>query len=749
MTFIDWFAGVGGFRRGMELAGHRCVGFCEFDKCAVASYTSMHLITGEQRKRLAGMNLKKRQKEILKDEYRNGEWYRADIRSVRADDIPGADCWCFGAPCLVAGTLITTISGMIPIEKVRVGDYVLTHNNNYKRVTETMINRKTGIYTIKVQGSPKTEVTGNHRFYIRYRKRVWNKEKRAYDVQWTEPEWKAVENFNGSEYIEFPNDESSCNAYNLTDDELWLIGRYIADGYLIDTPRKDRPSHNKRIVICVGKGKEEEFEKRVSGQHFCFSEGTNCRKYQFINHKLYDLCSKCGRGAENKAIPQFIRALPKRKLIQFINGYISGDGCERDGKVRANSVSRILIYQMGQCVNKAYSCSYSIHYTHKPQTHVINNRTVNQKDVWELVFRKTACKTLGEMVDGVLWQPLRSISYDAERTEYVYNLEVEDEHSYTANNMGLHNCQDFSIAGKRAGLDGDRSSLVREIFRLVREKGEENKPEWLIYENVKGMLSSNRGFDFLAILLEMGELGYDIEWQLFNTKNFGIPQNRERVYVIGHLRAAGRKQVFPLIGADAEDSAGINQIGKLKAKRNNPNRYRCYDQIGIAPTLGCMEGGGLESHTAIPVFASRKNGISGETKVAGTLMARDYKGIGNQDGTAVCIPVLTPDRAEKRQNGRRFKDNGEESFTLTSQDRHGVAIKGDISVPVIWYDKYQCYIAIRKLTPRECFRLQGWEDKYFERAQFVNSDSQLYKQAGNGVTVAVVEDIARAIGNAR
>lgn len=180
-----------------------------------------------------------------------------------------------------------------------------------------------------------------------------------------------------------------------------------------------------------------------------------------------------------------------------------------------------------------------------------------------------------------------------------------------------------------------------------------------------------------------------------------------------------------------------------------------------------------------------------ERQISNTVTTRNtLAGVTNikQDGTAVCIPVLTPDRAEKRQNGRRFKDSGEESFTLTSQDRHGVAIKvreatkkgyseaeeGDCiniampesktrrgrvgkgvantldcsceqAVPVIWYDKYKCYIAIRKLTLRECFRLQGWEDKYFERAQFVNSDSQLYKQAGNGVTVAVVEDIARAI----
>ena len=99
MKFIDWFAGIGGFRRGMENAGHECVGFCEFDKFATASYVSMHCITDEQREYLATLDLKKRQKEILKDEYRNGEWYAPDIRRVHADDIPAADCWCFGFPC--------------------------------------------------------------------------------------------------------------------------------------------------------------------------------------------------------------------------------------------------------------------------------------------------------------------------------------------------------------------------------------------------------------------------------------------------------------------------------------------------------------------------------------------------------------------------------------------------------------------------------------------------------------------------
>ena len=233
----------------------------------------------------------------------------------------------------------------------------------------------------------------------------------------------------------------------------------------------------------------------------------------------------------------------------------------------------------------------------------------------------------------------------------------------------------------------------------------------------------------------------------FNSKYHGVPQNRERVYTLGYLRTRGRQKVFPLCEADGEDSAEINIIAHYDGYRRNTQTF---DYNGITEALSTCEGGGREHHTAIPMFGIDYNAGGKERQIANTVTTRNVMAGGtniNQDGTAVCIPVLTPDRTEKRQNGRRFKDNGEEAFTLTAQDRHGVAISEVNGVPVIWYEKYNCYIAIRKLTPKECFRLQGWTDDYFEKAQFVNSDSQLYKQAGNGVTVNVVEDIARAIGD--
>lgn len=292
--------------------------------------------------------------------------------------------------------------------------------------------------------------------------------------------------------------------------------------------------------------------------------------------------------------------------------------------------------------------------------------------------------------------------------------------------------------------------------------------------------------------------GYDAEWQVLNSKDFGVPQNRERCFIIGHLRGRNTAEVFPVEGSDGENSVSI--IGHREGYRRNT---QVFSQEGITEALSTCQGGGREHHVALPCFIDLRYEGSRMTEQARCLKTRYYKGMANHAGqdSGIAIPVLTPDRVEKRQNGRRFKENGEPMFTLTGQDRHGIAIEvkeatkqgyaecragvdsvnfsipnnktrrgrvgreiantldtrcnqgifvqvsDELIVYAVWYEKYKCYIAIRKLTPKECFRLQGWTDDYFERAQFVNSDSQLYKQAGNGVTVTVIEAIARKMEN--
>lgn len=358
-------------------------------------------------------------------------------------------------------------------------------------------------------------------------------------------------------------------------------------------------------------------------------------------------------------------------------------------------------------------------------------------------------------------------------------------------------CQDISVAGKQVGFQGNRSSLFFRVMYLVGQLKEEDKPTYLFIENVKNLLSVNGGWDFARLLIEMEQWGYDAEWQVLNSKDFGVPQNRERCFVIGHLRGRSTSKVFPIEGTD-----GKNSIQIIAHKNGYRRNTQVFGSDGITESLDTGQGGGRGHHVALPCFIDLSYKKTELTNKARCLQTRYNKGIANhkaevsgvaikvigevnssQDGKVlgidgitkchsaghnnnpkIALPILTPDRAEKRQNGRRFKENGEPMFTLTSQDRHGVAIEPtgfncvpngtcnqgifvqvseELTVYAVWYEKYQCYIAIRKLTPKECFRLQGWSDDYFEKAQFVNSDSQLYKQAGNGVTVTVIEAIAR------
>lgn len=303
-------------------------------------------------------------------------------------------------------------------------------------------------------------------------------------------------------------------------------------------------------------------------------------------------------------------------------------------------------------------------------------------------------------------------------------------------------CQDISVAGKQLGFNGARSSLFFRVIRLVQDLEEKDRPTYLFIENVKNLLSVNGGTDFLKLLIALDESGYDAEWQVINSADY-VPQNRERVFIIGHLRGRSTTKVFPIERADRENSVQI--IGHREGFRRN---MQVFSQEGITEALDTGQGDGRGHYTAFPIFCdmSKSAGIQTYDK-AFCLQARYNLGVCNRkaETSGVCVPVLTPDRAEKRQNGRRFKDNGEPMFTLTGQDRHGVMIStpDGMAFYAVWYEKYQCYIAIRKLTPRECFRLQGWSDEYFDRAELVNSDSQLYKQAGNGVTVPVIYEIAK------
>lgn len=231
-------------------------------------------------------------------------------------------------------------------------------------------------------------------------------------------------------------------------------------------------------------------------------------------------------------------------------------------------------------------------------------------------------------------------------------------------------CQSFSQNGSREGLKGE-SGVIKEIFRLISGFKQEDRPEWLIFENVKGMLSSNDGLDFLWILFELEQRGYDTRWQVINSKHFGLPQNRERVYLVGHDRARGRREILPVIG-----TAFDNPI---------------YTEEGLKIKEAVKEGYSV-AHLGDSVNMSFLN--------SSTRRGRIGKGI------AQCLITMR---------------------------RQAVVVKKD--------DK----LTLRMLTPREYFRLQGFSDEDYDKASSVNTEFQLYKQAGNSMAVNVVEAIGKRL----
>jgi DNA (cytosine-5)-methyltransferase 1 len=293
-------------------------------------------------------------------------------------------------------------------------------------------------------------------------------------------------------------------------------------------------------------------------------------------------------------------------------------------------------------------------------------------------------------------------------------------------------CQAFSVAGKRGGFNDTRGTLFFEIARFASIL----KPKYLFLENVKGLLSHNRGRTFETILRTLDELGYDAEWQVLNSKNFGVPQNRERVFIIGHLRGERTRQVFPIRRESTEAHCKLADRLALPGK---DQWNRVYDPSGLSPTLVTMQGGRQEPK----ILVTKKGDQLIKRDVATCLDANYHKGLDSHQartGVLEVKPVLTPDRENKRQNGRRMKEAGEPMFTLTAQDIHGVAIKEGLI-----YEKSS--FRVRKLTPRETWRLQGFPDWAFDRAQQAGvSDTQLYKQAGNSVTVNVIYEIAKRMG---
>ena len=638
LNFIDMFSGIGGFRTGLERAGHKCIGFSEIDKYAIQSYKAIY--DTEDEIELGDISkISDKELSLLED---------------KVDIIVG------GSPCFRKGTMITTIDGLKPIEYIKVGDLVLTHKDRFKEVVLPMVNHTESIYELQCMNSQKTFVTDEHPIRV-------------------------VEKINNDMFSE----------------EKWVKVKDL-----------------------------------IKGKHYVrLSDSSEDEKYAHI--------------------------LKLEKM---------------------------------------------------------------------------------------------------ETDENVYNFEVEDDNSYVANNMVVHNCQSFSNAGRRLGFEDTRGTLFFEYARMIKD----TQPKYFIYENVKGMLSHDNNKTFEIVLNTFNELGYYIDFNIFNSKFYGVPQDRERVYIVGvrkdlldNVEKHERKPKTLLVNrannwAIENVDSYVKILPELKDTQNttisdiledifsekqllredfldkvrlnddlsgkiNHWAYRSRDDIrslfGVSPTLLTMQGGNDEPKIAFPVEGYHKPfGRHNHNEGVNFIITDKDNNEVIEKNVLKMIEVheptkyLTDDRYElkltlepeligtltKNQNGTLYlKDNVIYKHNkLDENDLENIQYSSKIKNPTLMFpnlnfalilndDKSKCYIvkdldthydiirvidkeniefigsdtfeivprvAIRKLSPLECWRLQGFSDEQYFKAKATGiTKSQLLKQAGNSVTTNIVEYIAKNV----
>lgn len=725
-----------------------------------------------------------------------------DITKIDWNPYKGqADLVVGGSPCFPAGTLILTSEHLKPIEEIKVGDMVLTHRNRWRRVTATG-SKIADTIVLRGNGVSSLECTPNHPFYARTR--VHRESGYGYEYK---QEWIPATDMVGRQWLNMNAATEPLpvpalpDGVSLTEPFLRLIGTWLSLGQSSSLPafRFDSQSINRWVMKQFG-GKE-------------------------------------------KHIPSWVYGLSENLRISLLEGYF-----QRMDSVRyAQPCSgmqllvgmKILAAGAGYRSSILYEENPSIHstgtYRIKFNTSPIDSDDFDDDGYWGRVNEKTVGRS------NVL----------------VYNLEVEDDHSYVAAGIAVHNCQSFSVAGKREGLAG-ASGLMFEYIRAVREL----RPRWFVWENVPGAFTSERGEAYRQLLSEMDALGYGLAWRVLDAQFFGVAQRRERVFLVGSLgtmrcaevlfereslswdhqssrqkRQALAEEAQGCVG-EADHDSGRLTPGETQSRRVYPtsgvyptlstreksgqNQESVFTQFGddIAGTLTarydsspCVDRGanvvvderdvvaaldfkpvaflynqgakarslGISEisptlktdHNPVVAFASNQRDEVRELEVAGALAAQP----GIKQQTYICradgqtnamtsvdmAPTLTSHAKKDPPLIYPAEDSTGEDEPVTSQIHggkpgggKGALIQRDMSATLsthntqtpITGDHEKRDLTVRRLTPRECERLQGFPDDYTDipyRNKEHAPDGPRYKALGNSMAVPVMRWIGERI----
>ena len=558
------------------------------------------------------------------------DWKDVIERHGRPDVIVG------GSPCFTAGTLVLCESGFKPIEEVNVGDRVVTHKGRLRSVLNTG-HQQSQVGDLKVHGMIQIHCTPTHPILTSKRTKA-DKDENGYWYRFGDESFVGAEQSVGMcacsvrdvscEIPKFPD------VYGMRrDDVMELIGWYLGDGSIAG---KGRANPTLRTLVLTISPKKfvrfvSTFKQKMNYRVKSIDE-TRCSV--FIHNT--DLCRFIerwfGRGAENKNLPAWVYALPEEERIRLFNGYASTDGTTNDdGRIDIESVSKRLIVAMQMLLGSGSACAI------KPrETRTIKGVEYRVKPIFKVSYKDGHSRCWSH--NGYSKRLIES--FGNLREETVYNLEVEDDNSYTADGIAVHNCQSFSVAGGRESLDGE-SRLMFEYIRALAEI----RPKWFLWENVPGVLNT-RDNAFVQLLREVQDIGYlSLAWRVLDAQFFGVAQRRRRVFLVGHLGTGGGAAAVLF---ESESVRGNTQTSKQKR-----------EELARAAGRGTKAGGG-ESLNGWDVQSKR---VFPENGVSPTLSS------GTGEGANIQPSVLQSQSIDYKQTP---KVNDEISHTLTRGGDGGI-----------------------------------------------------------------------------
>ena len=494
---IDLFTGLHGWAKGFLAEGYRVIGFDLHDMCAE---------TGHPRQ--------------------DGDFQLVlqDALTIHGSQFRRADVIVASPPCFVADTLILTARGLVQIPEVMVGDLVLTHRKRWRRVLKT---GSTVAPTVIASGyGGQLEGTAEHPVYARQNEggfSVWGKQQKApvnIPKRLGESEWIPLASMGGCHWAspvafdplpipELPNSLTGVPEF------WWIVGRWVGDGWVRLREETDRGDS---VIICCGHSEADELEARLNA--FSARSGRRAKAGELHWHRSSErtatrftaasnsfaqwLTVHFGRGAAMKSWPAWALGMDESSRTALLAGYVSADGSKgRNGALevtRATTVSKRLAIGT-RLLAASLGTTSNLHFTSRPTTCRIEGRVVRQRDTWTATWTPgSGSNRLVENQDGFLWGVVRNVS-PAQEAARVWNLEVDEDNSYTAEGIVVHNCQEYSymampwsrakkIAAEYRDGTRDVADLTRlfdACFRIQREACEAaGRHIPMVVENVRG-----------------------------------------------------------------------------------------------------------------------------------------------------------------------------------------------------------------------------------------------------------------------